>query len=398
MTTQKSASRTVLVGDNPYHDNERLQALQLMLCLRTEELMAELEVRLYRSRKMYSGCCPIHSGDNPSALNLYIQGESVPGFWRCNTKHCERVFKKTIVGFVRGVLSQQEGWSLRDPTKNLVPFQQAVDWCCNFLGQKLADIKVDWAEVEKRQFAAGMLVIGKRPEQKKGSMTQKQLRSRLQIPSQYFVNRGWSSAILDRYDVGLCSEPSKPFFNRVVVPVYDNDHKTVVGTTARSIYPCCKGCHLYHCWDVPCPKSNEEKRLCSKWRNSDNFRRDTYLYNYWFARKSIRETGVAILVEGPPNIWRLEEAGFEMGLGMFGADLTDQQQVLLEISGAMNVIVLTDNDETGKQAADSLRQKLGRAFRLHFPKLETNDVGEMKPEAVQAMLSPLLIQIRERGY
>jgi hypothetical protein len=45
-----------------------------------------------------------------------------------------------------------------------------------------------------------------------------------------------------------------------------------------------------------------------------------------------------------------------------------------------------------------LRRRLGRSFRLTFPKLSTHDIGEMPVHQVRQEVLPVLEQIVLRGY
>lgn len=375
------------------YDQDRLLALQVMVCARMDELLHALELSLPKTNKMYFGCCPIHGGNNRNALNLYFDGDSVPGYWRCNSRHCEKVFKQTIIGFVRGVLSHQKyGWT--GPTsKKSASFGEAVDWCCRFLETPFRDIKVDHDELEKRRFAAGVNVIGRRANPQEGSgLSRIEFRKKLfSIPAPYFVNRGWSPQILNRYDVGAPRNPRHDMVNRVVVPIYDNDYRSVIGETGRSIFGRCPKCDLFH-GDHDCPSPADAGLFC-KWRNS-NFSREGCLYNYWFSKNLIKKSGVAVIVEGPGDLWRLVEANINIGVGLLGTSLSDQQQILLEMSGALDLIIVTNSDAAGQLSSENLKQRLGRSFRLHFPKLNENDLGEMRPAQVRELLMPFLEKTR----
>lgn len=393
-TSQKSPSPDI------YHDQGKLHALQVMLCSRIDEVLAELGVSLYRSNRLYTGCCPIHIGDNAGALNLYHKGDTRPGYWKCQTKACQETFGATILGFIRGVLSERQGWRYF-PDKNKrnnqpkFPWHKTVEWACTVLGTNLEDVKVDEDELEKVQFAVGMTVIGKTPKQESKGVARAKVRQFLQVPAPYFIARGWSPEILDRYDVGTYPVSGRALSGRVAVPVYDDNHRVAIGFTGRSLFERCEKCKRWH-EPGSCPIGEASFRA-SKWRN-EGFKRESVLYNYWFAKKEIEKTGVVLLCEGPGDVWRLEEVGFHNSLAMFGADLSDQQQVILEMSGAMNVVVLTDLDETGELAREKLKKRLGRTFRLHFPQLTRHDLGDMPISDVQACLAPLLNQLKERGY
>jgi len=375
-----------------YYDQARMQTLAMMLCSRLDEVFDALGVGLHRTSKMFYGPCPVHGGDNPNGFNLYHGGD-VPGKWVCRTRHCEETFKRTIIGFVRAMLSKNKhDWtSPKDKraggTSRTVSFEEAVDWCCQFLGQKLEDLKVDYSDLEKRQFSTQVSLLTRAQTSPVYTLTRADIRGRLKIPSTYFTGRGWSAEVLNRYDVGLCDDPSKQMFERVVVPVYDDDYRFCVGVTARSIHQKCGQCGTYHRPGNACPF---DKQNHPKWRNSKELPRESRLYNYWFAKKHIQRDAVAVLVEGPGDLWRLVEAGIDHGVAMFGNTLSDQQQVILEMSGAMSLIVLTNMDEAGRFGANKIRQELSRSYRIYTPDLPKNDLGDMRPAEVAALVTPIL--------
>jgi 5S rRNA maturation endonuclease (ribonuclease M5) len=392
-----STHRPLTSPSSLYSDSARIHCLQLLLCTHIEEVFSALDISLYRTKKMFYGCCPIHGGDNRQAVNLYPDGETVPGYWKCNTWHCQKTFKSTIIGFIRGVLSKQRyDWSPESPNQKMASFYDAVNWACDFLKVSLTDIKVDYAEIERRKFCSDVKILTQCPNKTESKITRADARSRLEIPSKYFVKRGWSPEVLTHYDVGLCTNKAKAeFYNRVVVPIYDNDNRFMIGMTARSIYDKCSSCSLYHDPKESCP--TEYLHNYSKWRNSENLKRDSILYNYWFAKRTIQDTNIAILVEGPGEVWRLEEAGFKMGLAMLGTSLTDEQQILLEMSGAMNLIIVTNNDDAGKRSDIQLKEQLGRTFRLFFTKPTNNDLGATSVDEVKKLIGPLVKRLIDEG-
>ena len=154
---------------------------------------------------------------------------------------------------------------------------------------------------------------------------------------------------------------------------------------------------MYHKAVDRCPNKHDplEVMAASKWRNSKDFEASNYLYNYWFARKHIEKAHAAILVEGPGDIWRLEENDIKIGLAMFGVELKEQQRVILDSSGALSLIIMLDNDDAGRNAALELRKKLGRTYRLYFPKISGHDVGEMNLDLVTKEIEPYMKKLGE---
>ena len=75
---------------------------------------------------------------------------------------------------------------------------------------------------------------------------------------------------------------------------------------------------------------------------------------------------------------------------MFGSGLTDTQIRILETSGAFTLVLLTDNDEAGKKARNSIRKKCERTFNIIEIELSTKDVGDMSVEQINQEIKPQL--------
>ncbi|MAF25454.1 hypothetical protein CL634_07760 [bacterium] len=174
---------------------------------------------------------------------------------------------------------------------------------------------------------------------------------------------------MDKFDVGVCLDSTKPMYNRVVAPVYDDDFKYIVGCVGRV---------------------QNENHNGKKWVNSKNFHTGSYLYGYWLAKEKIRELKTVILVEGQGDVWRMHEAGIENVVGIFGSSLSDSQSRTLETSGAFTIVIMTDNDEAGKKAKNSIKSKCSRIFNIVEPEFDHKDVGDMTVEQINLELKPQL--------
>jgi 5S rRNA maturation endonuclease (ribonuclease M5) len=214
------------------------------------------------------------------------------------------------------------------------------------------------------------------------------LRSKLKIPSQYYINRGYLPEILDKYDVGLCDDRSKPFYNRVVIPVYDDDYTCIVGYTARTILDRCNICGYYHLESEKCPQKIEQWRY-AKWLKNKDFHKSEYLYNYWFAKDEIKKTGKVILLEGPGDVLKLVQAGIPNVVGLFGTALTDQQKFILDCSGATTILIIGDNDLAGEKSADEIVEKCKKLYKVQKFNWqdkdfrEFGDIGDVPNELLQ---------------
>lgn len=364
----------------PSIDQAKLKVLCDDLCDNIETLLDTFGIDYKTNSKMISMSCPIHGGDNSSALNIYPDGDRYRGNWKCRTHNCEQEFKSSIIGFVRGIISHQKyGWS--EPGDQSCSFNEALEYVQGFLNKDLSSIKISKTEKEKKNFTNIVNYINAKTDQSSSRITRNNIIKAINIPAQYYINRNYSTEILNKYDVGLCDNPTKPMYKRVVVPIYDNDYKYMVGCTGRSIFEKCAKCSSYHEPNSACP-DEDKKWFFPKWKHSADFKSQNYLYNFWFAKDHIYETGIAIIVESPGNVWRLEENGIHNSVAMFGSSLSDRQKILLDSSGAMTLIVLTDNDDAGKKAAQQITNKCQNTYRIFIPKISKDDIGEMSPEEI----------------
>ncbi len=361
-----------------------------MLCERWEEVLGSLGVELYQTRGMFYGPCPVHGGDNPGAINFYPEGDTAPGFWQCHTRHCEDVFRKTSLGFIRGVLSGKRGWCGRDDVAKIVGFDETVAWACRFLKKDFSEIRVDVDAFGKRRFASEVQMLLRRPEQGKMGVGRERVRARLSIPSPYFIDRGWSPEVLDRFDVGDPEDTQSSFRGRAVVPVYGLDGLSLAGCTGRSVNEICDGCQLCHPPELPCSQAKIDYRLWSKWRDSDDLPKGSLFYNWGMALPSLLKTGVIVVTEGAGDVWRLEEAGIHCGVALLGVAFTDPQQFLIEASGVRTVIVATDEDAAGRAGAQSIKERLARVANTVRPKLPKKDLGSLSVSETRDLFAPIM--------
>jgi 5S rRNA maturation endonuclease (ribonuclease M5) len=334
--------------------------------------------------------CPIHGGDNPSALNLYhgVDGnyDYSVGNWVCRTHHCEKIFQPSIIGFMRGILSVSKmNW--QKAGDEMYPFSKTVELALKILKKDFKDINVSNINKEKNNFSRHIHTISTPDIKHAPSITRVTIRNTLNIPSQYYLDRGFSSKILDKYDVGLCSNPKKEMFNRVVVPIYNQDYTNMVGCTGRSIYNKCDKCGYFHNPKSDCVTGKYAWKY-SKWKHNKDFKSKDHLYNLWFAKKHIIESGVAIIVESPGNVWKLEQAGIHNSVAIFGTSMSDRQKMLLDCSGAMSIIIALDPDEAGLEGGKKITEKCSRTYNTKTIDCLETDIGEMKVKDIQNIIKP----------
>jgi len=368
------------------YNQQKLKILSDRLCDDIDSLLSYFGIEYKRLTKMITMSCPIHGGDNPSALNLYPEGDRYRGNWKCRTHGCEETFKSSIIGFIRGVLSRNEhNWSKDGDL--CCSFEDAIQFSQKFLNQNLDDIKIDKKHVEKNKFVNTVSYINTKAPVITNKVKRAQIRKALNIPSEYFINRGFTKEILDKYDVGDCIVDNKEMSNRAVVPVYDIEYDHMVGCTGRSIYNKCEQCKAHHSIDSNCPNDIESWKM-SKWKHSHEFKTQEHLYNYWFAKEYIIKQKYVILVESPGNVWRLEESNLHNSVAIFGSSLSDKQKMLLDISGALSIITIMDNDQAGQKATEQIIKKCSKTYNVFNIPIKYEDIASMSVSDIQTEIIP----------
>lgn len=380
------------------YSQEQLNQLSYTVCTKLDDLLDHFNIKesCKKAQRFYVGPCPVHGGDKGNAFNLYHSGQII-GNWKCYTHQCHQHFQPTIIGFTRGLLSHRHyGWKSPRESSKEYGFSDTIKFLTDFTNCKLSDIKPNFEYEEKQRFVRQMesIYLKDGDYQQNLCLDPKLVLSSLKIPAEYFIYENYSKEVLCRYDVGLCDSPGKEMFMRAVVPIYNDDHTKIIGCTGRSIFKnACVLCDSWHAPSTPCP-DDKNKWKYSKWRHNYGFKSTEALYNYWFAAPHIRKDGIAIIVESPGNVWRLEEAGIPYSVGIFGSKLSETQKIILDKSGAMSLIVLTDPDKAGTLAEEDIIARCKNSYNIYTPKFYSDDIGATPISVLQDKLQPLIDKIK----
>lgn len=323
------------------------------------DLLRKLEINYTEFDNRFVFPCPVHGGDNQNGACIFKDGSKAKGNWICWTHSCQEKHGALILGFIKGVLEKKSG--------EKVSFGQAVEFALKFLNKEAVDIPNNKETYSIHRLNQLYELIATKEKNSVPQISRELVLSELEIPSRYFLNRGYSSEVLTLFDVGDCKKKDKLMSGRAVAPVYDSDYN-YVGCSGRTTTP---GQTKY------------------KWINS-NFKTNEYLYGLWITKKSIEEKRSVVLVEGQGDVWRMYEAGIHNVLGIFGADLSEYQLEELEKLPIFNVIVLTDMDEAGRVAKERIVKKCGRRFNVLTPKISAKDVGELTVNQIRVEFEHLL--------
>lgn len=354
---------------------EQLRVLNDKLTAKIPEIISYFQLDPGENDSCYYCECPIHRGDATAALNIYKEG-----FWCCRTKGCHKTFRSTIIGLIRGLLSNKYCQWLC-PGDKVYGFAETLRFCQDFVGN------VPLETSEEDEAISGFLKQHAKlyiPEKESPTRIDKAyIRRNLKIPDFYLLQRNFDAAILRKYDIGACLDKNKKFYKRAVIPIFDVNHENVIGFTARSHFEQCTTCKLYHEGD--CPDKSSRKNF-AKWINSYKSPVDSTLYNLWFAKHEIPKTQSIILCEGPLDVLRVVSAGYHNVVGFFGSSFTERKQIILEKLPLRKIIVLMDNDEAGHKCRDEVLDRLSRIYKVVAPKYVGKDVEKMSEVEIQRLL------------
>lgn len=339
-----------------------------------DEILDTFEIEYNKRGPRLTCACFIHGGDNPEALSILRRGV---GSWNCYTQQCHTKYRGSTLSLIQQLLSINK----RDP----VSFSEAIHWSAKLVNEEQIDSESYSLKSEQNAFVKLTKNIIQQNREIIGVEREK-VTSRLIIPAPYYLHRGYTPEVLKRYDVGHCIDPKKEMYDRAVVPLYDASGN-MVGCIGRSIYEKCERCSGHHSPFKPCSKK------VRKWMFNSAFDASGYIYNYYSALPHIQRTNTIILVEGTGDVWRLEESGIPISVALLGTKFTDEQKILIEKSGATNLIVISDQDDAGKSFYLKINNECNRLYNVYHILPTCKDVGDMNSKDIKKVILPQVIEI-----
>ena len=331
---------------------KNLKQLKVELNSKIEEILAKLGMECEEYGDNIYCCCPIHDeSNNPRAFSF----SKNKGIWKCWTRDCQQQYNNDVFGLIQGVLSKQNGL---DAT-----FSDVLKWANQFNTNKVYTSTIKDVEDEFTKLVSSI----KKCEINQPNSPEIVLDFDILKPSQYFISRGFKQETLMHFDIGDCNDKKSKLYERSIIPIHDDSGDKIIGCTARAI---------------------KEYKSPKFLLYPTGFDKRFYLYNLHRAKDSICKKSQLIIVEGQSDVWRLYEAGITNVVGIFGRSLSKEQEEILHRLPITNLVILLDNDQSGREAKVQLQRSLNRMYKLSFPKIPTKDVGEMSIEQIKNILLP----------
>lgn len=292
--------------------------------------LIEQEVPLKRSGRNMVGCCPFHE-------------EKTPSFTVSPERHSYRCFGCGAYGdAIEWVRHRQH-----------LSFHEAVAHLANLCGVTMPKPENSHEERQQRkhlaahyqvlQEAARIFTRGldKSPTARKYLLEQRVLtQETINTFGLGVVAKGIIGLLTERRDAllaaGLAVQGDNNavydlFRHRIMIPIH-NESGNLIGFAGRTMSKRA---------DTPKYINSPETELFHKGRE---------LYGLHLAKRSIRETGIAIVVEGYFDVIALHQAGETRAVAPMGTALTGQQTRRL-LTHADNIVLAFDGDAAGRKAA-----------------------------------------------
>lgn len=287
----------------------------------------------YSERYHYiNGVCPVHEGDRKDAFSWHIE----KGIWKCFSRGCHDEHGKDIYGLICGVLNCSKGTALA--------FLEKLFKDKNVSDEEMMQVK------EARNNRAFVDTVKHITKYDDSVLDMFEYNS-------YLEGRGFPRKLVEDYHIGYAGNGFSYMSNRIIVPIRDMDG-AIVGFSGRTIF------------------EDWKERGIPKWCDSKGFVKTNYLFNMDKAKTFIEESSCAILVEGPFDVLRMEQAGIHNSVAALGRKLHNSQIGLLLSTGCSKLIIMFDNDVPGQTGASSSENLAAAFFKIEKCITTKKDAGE----------------------
>lgn len=337
-------------------------------------LLDRLDVKFDdRGDGLIQACCPCQQhggdGDNSTAWSWRID----LGKWVCWSHHCEEGRGNDIFGLVSSVKDFN--------------FIEAVKWITENLEAKDIDLEDVAPDPENLHRGIKLHIHEPLPEDNLKFLTR---------DPQYLLNRGFDLDVLRDYGVGVWSRVGTHMHDRVVFPVRDHDGH-LIGYTGRTIH----SKEYFEKRDLKYAKWVHGRHY-NRWPKRGDLFTSSILFNLDRAKKYLDSSRRLILVEGPLDGMKLEEAGIKNWIATLGTSFCHAHRTLLVQHGVSDLFVAYDADDPskykdkkapGEQGWLRMERIVGDLFRMHRVELPMgHDCGDLSVEQLQEIFKTTCVK------
>lgn len=199
------------------------------------------------------------------------------------------------------------------------------------------------------------LIEGRLEDGRKESLIDNSILQKLKVnvsELKYLIDRGFTEATLEKFEVGYSAKR-----NRITIPVFD-DSGRLMGITGRAL--------------SGSPKYQESRGLPK--------------HKIFFNMEKAKNFDTIVVVEGPLDAMRVDQAGFPNVVATMGTSLGSTK--IKWLSKFKEVIIFTDNDEEGRKIGRKVVNELkGKKISWAIYPENIKDPGEMTEAQIAAAIN-----------
>lgn len=335
-------------------------------------LLDKLGVEFYdRGDGLIQACCPCqqHGGDRSNHTAWSWRTDL--GRWVCWSHHCEETRGNDVFGIVS---------SIRDTS-----FRDTAKWIAKTLEEKNVDINDSVVEPENAYHGSRLHVHEALPEDNLKFLTP---------DPQYLLDRGFDIDVLRDYEVGLWQRFGTYMHDRVVFPVRDHEGY-LVGYTGRTVH----SEEYFEKRGLRYKKWLHGRNYVQYSQNNGRFFTSSVLYNLFRAKRYLALQRGLILVEGPLDGMKLQQAGIYNWVATLGTSFCQAHRTLLVQHGVTDLYVAYDNDDPnqyvhgnnpGQKGWERMHRIVGDLFNLYRVALPPGkDCGDLDMAQLQKIFGDI---------
>lgn len=332
--------------------SDELKSFKKIACENDTKILNALGFEINGNINIQSSC-PVHGGDNQTAFSYHL-GKCC---WSCFTHNCHRKYGNDIIGLCRGLKKTS--------------FQETIDW----IREVINSDQFEEVKINREQYNSlyNPPICDKRLE-------------KLDASHDFIKLRRFSEETCKYFESGV-STGGKTYHHRLMVPIR-NVAGQLVGITGRSIFD-----KNNDGWYYPSRFTIDDKfkKLFVKWRNyPKGFNKSIEIYNIDKACATINSTGIAVIVEGPFDCWRLHSYGLKNTVALLGSSMSLNQLALLQKCGAKKLAIALDSDDAGQAAYQRIKNLYGDKIQMSKIFLDKKDPDGLTDDEFNKYVAPQL--------
>jgi DNA primase len=295
-------------------------------------------VKLKKRGTNYLGLCPFHN-------------EKTPSFTVSANKEIYKCFGCGKSGNTISFLMEHEKFS----------YVEALRWLANRYNIEVEETEVSAEKRQQLQVADSLFILNNFAQQY-FSKTLLEDEEGQTIGLAYLKERGFTDAIIEKFQIGYCKEDRTAFVQEAVAKQYNRELLIKSGLAAlrneelvdnyrgRIIFPVHNTTGKVIGFGARIIKKNDRAPKYINTPENEIYVKSRILYGMYFARQVIDKLDECLLVEGYTDVTSLHQAGVENVVASGGTSLTTDQIRLVK-KYTNNLTIVYDGDAAGVKAA-----------------------------------------------